>query len=156
MTRGSGLLDLGCGNGRDALYFNNEGMIVTALDIVDPRLDNVDFVRYDLQEYKRCFGLDKTFNFVYCRFMIHAVPKEIEKHILRESWNILETEGILCIETRSDKGKIPMDNHYRRLINLDELLNDLAGFNILYNVEQKGLSIYNNDDPVLIRIICRK
>jgi SAM-dependent methyltransferase len=152
----SRLLDLGCGNGRDTLYFSYEGMIVTALDIVNPQLDNIDFVRYDLQEHKRCFGLNNTFNFVYCRFIFHAVPKEIERHILRESWNILDTGGILCIETRSDKGNIPIDNHYRRLINLNDFLNDLAGFNVLYNVEQRGLSIYNNEDPILIRIICQK
>jgi hypothetical protein len=88
--------------------------------------------------------------------MLHAVPEEIEDHILWESWNILKEGGMLCIETRSDKGKVPMDDHYRRLININKLLDKLVDYDIIYNTEQRGLSVYNNEDPMLIRIICKK
>lgn len=157
MDVGNTVLDLGCGNGRDALYFNHEGMIVTALDIIDIELNkDIDFVQYDLQKQKPFFGLDEIFDFVYCRFMLHAIPQELEEYILWESWNVLKNKGVLCIEARSDKGKVLKDDHFRRLINIVDLLINLSDYEIIYKTEQQGLSVYNNEDPILIRIICRK
>jgi len=67
-------------------------------------------------------------------------------------------EGLLFIETRSDKGKIPDSTHYRRLINKEALKQKLINLNfeILYEIESAGLSIYNNENPILIRLIAKK
>ena len=49
-------------------------------------------------------------------------------------------------------------DHYRRFINLEELINELEeiGFKILFQIESKGLAPYKDEDPVIIRAVCKK
>jgi SAM-dependent methyltransferase len=156
MNKGQSLLDLGCGNGRDSRYFDSEGLFVTALDLIDNGRDaDILYVKHDLTEQIDEFGLNRLFDFVYCRFLLHAVPEEVEEYILWESYNLLSADGMLCIEARSDKGTAP-DEHYRRLINFDELLLKLCDFEIVYKTEQRGLAVYGEEDPEIIRIICKR
>ena len=165
INKDSSLLDIGCGNGRDSLYFSKEDLTVTGIDIMDAcsgntEESNVSFVSVDLLDKNKCFGLKNKFNVVYCRFMLHTFTEDTEKYILNESYEILNKKGLLCIETRSDKGIISphIPKHYRRLINLDVLIGHLNdnGFEILYKTERSGLSPIDTEDPILIRIICRK
>ena len=167
MSRGNTLLDIGCGNGRDSLYFNSEGIIVTALDIADKHKNEIEnegvkFHSVDLCNKRKLFGLKVVsfWDFVYCRFLLHAIPDDIEKYVLREAYDILLPYGILCIETRSDLGVISssLPAHYRRLINLDKLEGFLKNmnFDILYKIESDNLAVYKDDNPVVIRIICQK
>lgn len=48
--------------------------------------------------------------------------------------------------------------HYRRFIRKDELIRELEniGFEINYCVESDNLSIYKDDNPVVIRIHAKK
>ena len=41
---------------------------------------------------------------------------------------------------------------------MDNLLNRIenSGFEIMYKIEDKGLAIYKDEDPVVIRIIAQK
>jgi len=159
------LLDIGCGNGRDSLYFSQKGISVTGIDVVDIcsgniEENNVSFIGVDLLDKNKYFGLVNKFDVVYCRFMLHTFTEDIEKYILNESYEILNKKGLLCIETRSDKGVVSphTPKHYRRLINLDVLVERLHnnGFEILYKTERNGLSPIDTENPILIRIICRK
>ena len=69
---------------------------------------------------------------------------------------------ILCIETRSDKSKninkIHGDAHYRNYTNLrylKDLLNKFK-FDILYLEENDNFAKYKNENPICIRLICKK
>ena len=159
------VLDVGSGNGRDSIYFKLEGMDVTALDYSEFyrilfEMMKIDFVKYDLEDglYTKEFDFySGEFDFIYCRFLLHAIPEDFEKCILKDSLELLDS-GMLMIEARSDKGSVPKDNHYRRLININQLSNKLEsiGFKIIYQVEQRGLAIYKNEDPIIIRIVCQR
>jgi len=150
INKGESLLDVCCGNGRDSKYFTEQGLNVVSFD----------YETVNLLEKVPKFGTTCEFDNVYCRFVFHAVPEHLEDYILINSHKVLKTGGLLFIETRSDSGKIEkkIDTHYRRLINLDELKNKLRriNFELVYVEEAKGLSVYNDEDPVLIRIVARK
>jgi len=156
MNEGQSLLDVGAGNLRDSYYFNSEGLFVTAMDVIDTLTNTgMIYIQGNLAEQKDMFGLVKTFDFVYMRFLLHALPLEIEKYVLRESYKILNRRGLLCIETRSDKGVL-LDNHYRRLINMEDLLLRLSDFQLIYKVEQRGLAVRGDENPIIIRVICQR
>lgn len=178
LTAGAHVFELGCGNGRDALYFASRGLKVTACDrssvAVTALAQRGDLTRFahrpefltaDFQELaERCAAL--TPDVVYSRFTLHAVPPAVQTAALRWSRGALRPRGRLFIEARSVAGSlygkgIPVerdaflhDGHYRRFLRLDELTEELEGlgFAITSASEGAGVAIYRDDDPVVIRI----
>lgn len=150
MKGGQTVLDICSGNGRDSLFFKNNGLNVTSFD----------HEVLDLKDRIPRFGLNKTFDNVYCRFVLHCIPEYLEDYVLLNSHKVLRDGGLLCVEVRSDKGEISsgINHHYRRLINIDDLRKKLRNLNfeIVSEVESAGLSVYNNEDPVLIRFVAKK
>ena len=49
-------------------------------------------------------------------------------------------------------------SHYRRFIEPNLLLMKLikVGFKMLYFVETNGLAVYKDEDPIVMRVVCRK
>jgi len=150
MKQGESVLDICYGNGRDSTFFKDNNLIVSSFD----------YETLDLRDKKPKFSLGKTFNNVYCRFVLHCIPEGLEDYVLISAHSVLDIGGLLCIEARSDKGEVSdvIDQHYRRLIDGEMLRKKLKhlDFEILFEIETAGLSIYNEDDPVLIRIIAKK
>jgi len=143
------LLDICCGNGRDSDYFKNNSLQVASFE----------HDTLNLEDEIHNFSLDETFDYVYCRFVLHSVPENLEDYILINSNHILRDGGLFFIEVRSDKGKVPDDTpHYRRLINKEVLKEKLINLNfeIVSEQESDGLSVYKGEDPILIRIVGRK
>ena len=170
---GSKLLEIGCGNGRDAAYFSREGHVVSALD---PSSSAIDACRQnDLAGQIKYFhgtlpeivaSLPSDFETVYCRFVIHAMPITEEERLLSAVSAILKPGGRMFIECRSIKDEMARQGeiispterifgHYRRFIIKDEFEVRLrtAGFKILEIMEEKGLAIFGDDNPVVIRVI---
>jgi len=161
MKQNDSLLDICCGNGRDSMFFHNNGISTYAFDL-SPRNDtefNFKELNLENKEHNFLFN-DLFFNSVYCRFVLHSVPEILEDYILINSNRVLKEDGFLFIEVRSDKGFISkeIDNHYRRLLNIDVLEEKLINLNfeIIFKQESDNLSIYKNDNPTLIRIIAKK
>jgi SAM-dependent methyltransferase len=146
----SSVLDICCGNGRDSKYFKSNKMKVSSFD--HETLNLFDKISK--------FNYDQFFDNVYCRFVLHSVPEHIEDYILINSNHVLNTGGLLFIEVRSDKGVLSskIDKHYRRRIDKEKLLEKLfyLNFEILFETESDGLSIYNRENPVLIRVVAKK
>jgi len=147
-TIGESLLDVCCGNKRDSNFFKSNNLEVSSFDFED----------INLEHKKNAFSLDSWFDNVYCRFVLHAVREDLEDYILISSSKLLGINGLLFIEARSDKGELPDTDHYRRLINKNELRQKLVNLNftILYEEESAGLSVYDGEDPVLIRFVAMK
>ena len=99
----------------------------------------------------------------------HALNENEENSALRLITNILPINGYFFSESRSIKsslyGKgeffskdIYSTNHKRRFIRKDNFSEKLKhnGFQIESIIESDGLALYENDDPVVIRICAKK
>jgi len=108
---------------------------------------------------------------MYSRFTLHAIRKEDASSCLKWAYDNLDKNGILCIEARSTKGDLygkgtPVEGekdafiygHYRRFINGIELTQELEelGFVIDKFIEEKGVAVFRDDDPVVVRVIAKK
>jgi SAM-dependent methyltransferase len=178
-TNGKTLVDLGCGTGRDTQFFAAMGkMYVVGIDQALSTIEINNQKRGNLElylvgnfvhaHYKECQNVD----FLYSRFSIHSISKTDASQLYHWAFsNGLKHGGLFFIEARSindplfklgtpDPAGDPdasICGHYRRFIRLNELVSELEtiGFSILYQHESDGLSILGNDNPTLIRIICR-
>ena len=88
-TRPLRLLDAGCGEGKDAVFFAKNGYIVSAFDITQSGIDkakrlaeghgvNIDFFRADIMDYR----LEKDFDVIFCSGVLHYVPEELRGEVL--------------------------------------------------------------------------
>lgn len=173
---GKRMVELGCGNGRDAVFFAGRELQVTALDmsreaIAQLRSRNIanaeflcgDFVNSNVHQ-------PDSYDYAYSRFTIHSINRNQEQVLLNNLFRGLRTNGKLFIEVRGvndplfgkgrqvERNAYFYDNHYRRFIVLDELVESLEqrGFRVEYAQERTGFAPYGNDDPPVIRIVAAK
>jgi cyclopropane fatty-acyl-phospholipid synthase-like methyltransferase len=168
------LIELGCGNGRDSLFFSKNEINVVAIDQVENEIkylnekfssDKLKFLSDDFT----ALPTDKTYDYVYSRFTLHSITNEKEEDVLNWVSSQLNENGLFLLEVRSlndpmlNKGeKISKNenvtNHYRRYLDFDETIDKIQskGLNIIYKLESQGLSVYKTDDPMLIRIVAKK
>ncbi len=173
---GRKLVELGCGNGRDAVYFASQGLLVTALDLSLEAIETLsarnipgaqficaDFIAAD------CHA-PSCYDYAYSRFTLHAINQKQETMLLRAMFRSLKPGGKLFIEVRSvndplfgkgrqlERNAFFYDNHYRRFIVLSELLDHLQaeGYRVEYARESTGFAPYGNDDPPVIRVVAVK
>ncbi|RUR10165.1 class I SAM-dependent methyltransferase [Legionella sp. km772] len=161
------ILELGSGNGRDAIFFAEKGHSVTAVDqsiAIQRNIKNLDFEQQDFIQME--YSKFKDINVVYSRFTLHAIEVEKENIVIDKVFNHLPDKGLFLIEVRSikdelfGKGKNVGNNgfittHYRRFIDSDLFVKKMLakGFKLRYFTEENNLSIYENDNPFLIRVV---
>lgn len=173
MEPGKSLIEFGCGNGRDSLYFIKKGIEVVGIDISEQAIKmlnnrddigNSSFICEDFASNNAIF--QKQQDYCYSRFTLHAITAYQEDFMLQNAWNSLKKNGLLFIEARSIHDELYgmgtcigyneyiYNDHYRRFICKEELEEKLKkiGFEILSSIENRGGSVYNGQDPVLIRI----
>lgn len=171
------LLDLGCGNARDSLFFEKKGLHVTAIDASDFVIENlkkkysdknINFICDDFVCSKVLY--EQEYNYCYSRFSLHAINEEQETELINNVYKCLKENGRFFIEVRSihdeifGKGKLVGRNayvhegHYRRFIDKEELEEKLShsGFTIEYSEEKRDFAPLGNSNPLIIRIIASK
>ena len=170
------LVDIGCGNGRDTVFFYNSGLQVVGVDASEVVWDlaekykdkkNVSFVRDDFIKF---LNKPKVYDHIYSRFSLHAINEQQEDQLIDSAYKSLKHAGYFYIEVRSihddlyGKGvKVARntfieDKHFRRFIVREELEKklEMQGFEILYSDEARGFAPYGESDPLIIRTISRK
>lgn len=143
---GSKILEIGCGNCRDANYLatNNSVIAVDGNSQDEFTSDGVFFIKSNIEDL-----VDIKCDYIYSRFFIHAIPEDIEDlfwdYVKRNSKNFF-------VEARSDKGSFEGD-HYRRFINKKSLQEKLNNLGFKYDLqEEQGLAVFGDEDPYVIRI----
>lgn len=166
------IVDLGCGNARDAVFFYGLGKNVLGLD------GSKTVIRENAAKYShmssmltfREFDLnsDKSVSFllpencaVYCRFFIHAIDRMAEKNLfILLNNNFVEGQRIFFeFRTEDDKDLLKIaEKHYRRYINIADFSNLLEQnqFEINYSISGKGFAKYKSEDAHVCRIIATK
>ncbi len=173
------IVELGCGNGRDSVYFAQNHLDTTAIDQSITAINitkklfkksmlhflntsKADFVEIDYGKYGKI-------DVFYSRFTLHAITKNDESILLPKIYKALQPKGLFCVEVRTIKDPLfgvgvscgdntYLTDHKRRFIDSNEFLKQVLtlGFKLLYFVEEDNLSIHKNDNPVLMRIILEK
>jgi len=176
LESGRKLVELGCGNGRDAIFFAQMGQKVTAIDLSNQaiaalqarRIANVRFILGSFVENE--VHQPEAYDYAYSRFTLHAIDQNQASLLFENVYRGLRPGGKFFIEVRSVHDPICglgepagpnawiYNDHYRRFIVLDELTKELAehGFMVEYAEENNGFAPYGNDDPPVIRVIAGK
>ncbi len=169
------ILELGCGNGRDSLYFHANGLNVVGIDASEVAINNLSclesgctFICDDFIESGSLWK--RNYDICYSRFTVHAINLEQEHKLIVNVYRALNDNGIFCVEVRSvhdflygegervGEDEFIFDEHYRRFIRINEFLQRLmkTGFVIKYAEENKGFAPFNGVDPQMIRVIAAK
>jgi len=175
LEQGWSLLDVGCGNGRDSVFFANNGINVTAVDMsqeaitrLREREPNVCAVCGNVLTAE--VFIENKYDSIYSRFFIHALTDEQETALLNRCYVALRTGGRLFIETRCIEDELcgvgdrisdtewAIDGHYRRFIVPKQLTERLLnlGFKHIQSVCARGFAPYDNADPVILRVVAEK
>lgn len=159
------LLELGCGNGRDAIYFASQGLNVSAIDLAEKEIEflqqlNIENAIFnagsftDLKDYN-------GFDFIYSRFTFHSIDEESEDQVLSQLKNTLKKDGLFLLEARSSKDekldKVFGTSHFRRYLDFNKTIAKIEskGFEIIESLESQGLAKYKQEDPYVLRIVAR-
>ena len=160
------LLDIGCGNGRDSLFFESNGINVISVD----NSKNIDFIGnknnfHIIDVEKINFKVDVY----YARFFIHAISEEILDKLLNNLYSLMEKDSLFVFETRSTKNLSTLEKvetyfkssvgekHFRMLYSIDYLKSKLEKyFEFVYLIEDNNLAIHKDENPYVIRGVVKK
>lgn len=149
------VLDCGCGDGRDS-YALSKLYVVDGLDNCGflPVNDvNVNFSKDDFVTVNK-----EKYDLIYSRFTFHSITDE-QHEIFLDS---VCSKTYLAIETRSKLGEndsvIHGKTHYRNYTDINYLKKLLLSknFEILFINEGRNYAKYKDEDPVCIRVICKR
>lgn len=165
------VIDLGCGNARDTIFFKTVGALATGIDQCENQIVRLK-EKYENEYLKFKAGSfieisdDFHVHHAYSRFTLHSIDEQAEDKLIE--WASKCVNKYFFIETRSDKDKLNgvETDHYRRFVNMNSLIQKLisAGFEIEYAELSRNFSKYkskygvdyNEDDPMLIRVVAKK
>lgn len=118
ITKESSLLEIGCGEGRDAAFLLKQGYRVTATDISPEairycRAANPDFFEhFQVLDCLKC-GMDEKFDFIYAVAVVHMLVEDehraafyhfIREHLRENAVGLVCTMGDGTMEQKSDIG----------------------------------------------------
>ena len=145
------VVDLGCGNGRDSVFFAELGHRVIGLDVSgkaiddnrkraqEKKTDDVEFKRMDVGAPNALVDVlnriedtaiqegDARWDrvVIYARFFFHAISEEEEDLVLAALSQCLRSEARCYFEFRTERdaqGDKRFGQHYRRFINIDRFV----------------------------------
>lgn len=109
------LLDIGCGEGKDAVFFAKNGYKVTAFDITKAGIDkarkladkhcvNVNFFKADAADFR----LESEFDVIFCSGVLHFIPNELRREVFDNYQRHTAKGGIHAMNVFVDKPFIPV------------------------------------------------
>jgi SAM-dependent methyltransferase len=157
------LLEVGCGNGRDAIYFARCGVAVTATDRCP---EAIKLTGSRLPEGSRAEVASASelpvgkVNFAFARFVLHALDVAQQAKVL--NWVAENVTHAFFVETRSTndprcgKGVAVGDNafvdtHYRRFMSIDDLKHAAYAANLDVSFVEEASSGSGKDGAMVIR-----
>ena len=174
---GKSIIELGCGNGRDAVYLSESGLNMTAVDQCTKEVNylsnrykakNISFITGDFTTLEST----QKYDYIYSRFTLHSIDESGEMSVYNWVENNIVTGGYFFLEVRGRNNDLYglgekvvgedhafiYDDHYRRFLSIEKITDTLIskGFEITTVVEERGFSPYNGTDEKFIRLIGKK
>lgn len=168
------LIELGCGNGRDARYFGQCGLHVIAIDqaVAESAVHAGEYVSFAEADFTNLTPADSEYDAVYSRFTLHSVSAVEQARTIAWSERALKIGGYLCIEARGlhnslygvgdpvvgERDAYIHDDHYRRFIDVDALGDEIRAlqFDIAQLDESRGYAPFGDEDDYFIRLVAQK
>lgn len=170
------IFDVGCGSGRDSLFFAELGFKVVSIDksenaVKATRLgaekrgiDNVKCIIGDVSgpDFASAIADITTRNAcVYARFFLHSITDDEQKIFFDTLSDRLKAGHRLAFEYRTTKDQSlekdapPHFRRYQDAEDLDQQLQKL-GFRCVYQIEGQGYAKYKSEDAIVSRAIFEK
>jgi ubiquinone/menaquinone biosynthesis C-methylase UbiE len=151
------VLELGCGQGRDSLFFASKGLEVYAIDSSKVAIEdlmtkmnelNLDMKLKNINTVESLPFSDNYFDAVYSHMFYNMGFTDDELEFLfNESKRVLKNKGLLSFSVRSDK-----DIMYRKGTKIMENVYDINGFKIRFFTKQ-DIKFFVNDNFKIQNII---
>lgn len=170
------IIDIGCGDGRDSIYFASRGRRVLGLDRAGVAIEHAREkanqaglvqARFEVTDLADGAALAEALSeeddrplVFYSRFLLHAIDARTQA-ALQDAIDAHARSGDLFVaEFRTDKDEElakAHPKHFRRYQNAAGFLADLRerGWVIDFDVESSGLAPWGDEDPVLCRTVAR-
>jgi len=179
-TSARNVVDLGCGNGRDTLFFASLGYRTvgidaseTAISLCEARADagsadvreRVTFTRAALPspELDAALAAFPTGDpvVVYARFFLHAIEEEVEAAVLDALRSTPASVTTVAVEFRThrDRGQAKhTPDHFRRFMDPADFLHraSRSGFRPTYAVDGFGYAKHATDDAHVARVLLER
>lgn len=165
------IVEFGCGNGRDALFFAQHGHDVIGIDASTRAVAHCRAAAAALEE--AAVFVEGSINdadlrsrlpdrdgpiVVYARFFLHAITSDEEQSFLSCAAAITAPGDLMAVEYRTvrDQGQVKVtDAHFRRFLSPHQFHLDAArhGFQVTYSVEGFGYAKFGEDDAYVARAL---
>ena len=168
------VIELGCGNGRDSIFFSSFGHEVTGVDgsasavkacsdLASALGESATFLQSAIDDPGLAERLRKVEgpHALYARFFIHAITDEEEQSFLDLAAAVTSPGDLLAVEYRTIRDQVgakETEAHYRRFV-LPATFQARAlerGFEVTYAIEGFGFAKYRHDDAYVARTLFRR
>ena len=168
------VIDIGCGNGRDSIFFGSLGFNVIGVDASKNAIEqikkrgdtNTKFIVGDISdnslEEKLKVNISSSDTIlVYSRFFLHAITENQELDFWKLVNNISNKDDYMALEFRTEKDEKltkSTPEHYRRFVSSSNVISYALklGYVCDYQVEGFGYAKYKNDDAYVSRLLMKK
>jgi len=171
------LIEIGCGNGRDALLLAGKVKQYTGIDISEIALNsaNSNMINKGFDNFKLIKGsfanLDEKLldiynrNILYSRFSLHSDTSEVEDKFLSKLHKFSNVNLLGLIEVRTIYDELYgvgnqvnehafVTDHYRRFIDPNEIYEKISSkFIVNYFELSRNFAPYKNENPTVLRIV---
>lgn len=163
------LLDLGCGDGRDSIYFSNKGLSVTAVDFSESGIAKLKTrsrkIKCIAEDIRKINFPENSFDVIYAHLSLHYFDDETTNRIFDNLFKILKKGGLIFVKCKSvddalfGKGEKVGENmykkgHIRHFFTKDYMTEKLKSFKIIK--VRKTSSIYHEYKSAFIEAVATK
>ena len=168
------VIELGCGDGRDAMFFASYGHEVIGVDashaavescrtLAETLGEDASFIvsRIEAPDLAARVRGERGPRVVYARFFLHTINESEEESLLDLAAAITDPGDLLAVEYRTVRdasGAKVTETHYRRFV-MPAAFEARAlgrGFDVAYTVEGFGFAKYRQDDAYVARTLFRR
>ena len=169
------ILELGCGEGNDSIYFAEQGHTITATDFSDVAIKqnnerwthpNLAFQVQDIRQPLK-FG-DASFDSVYARLSLHYFTDDTTKCVFREIARVLKPGGTLYFMCKStddhiygqgdeiEKDMYELNGHVRHFFSKEYALELLDDAKLDQENIETGEEMIYDRQSAFIKVIAKK